>query len=477
MSGLLFRDVDVDGGRTDVLVRGATVAAISAGMSTDTGCETIDGRGGALLPGLWDHHIHLLALAAARDSIPVGPPQVADGAGFETALRTAVSSRPAGRWIRAVGHHESVGGSIDRETLDRLAPHHPVRVQHRSGVMWVLNSRGLDAIGVRDDDTDTTTTPAGLERDGAGRATGRVFGADDWLRDRLPATVPPDLASVGRYLASRGVVGVTDATPYPSPDDLAPLAAAAADGRLPQHVVAMGGPALTEETFPAGLGRGPVKLLLADHSLPGLEDTAAWIEQAHAAGRPVAVHCVTRVSLVLALAAWEIAGSRPGDRVEHGAIVPPELRDALATAGLTVVTQPNFVAERGDQYLAEVDEDDRPHLYPCASLLHAGVPVGGSTDAPFGDPDPWAAVVAAVDRRTASGAGIGPAEAVSAQRALDLFLGRPDDPGGTSRRVAVGEPADLCLLDRPLADALSDPRSVGVRATVVDGAVVHDATS
>src|SRR5207302_3851661 len=175
----------------------------------------------------------------------------------------------------------------------------------------------------------------------------------------------------------------------------------------------------------------------------------------HGAGRSVAVHCVTRVALVLALAAWETAGVAPGDRVEHGAVVPPDLALRLAELGLTVVTQPGFVRARGDSYLVEVAAEDRPWLYPCASLLAAGVAVGGSTDAPFGDPDPWRSIAAAVDRRTAAGAVLGEGERLTPERALALFLSPLDDSGGPPRRVAPGAAADLCLLDRPLAQALA----------------------
>ena len=97
---------------------------------------------------------------------------------------------------------------------------------------------------------------------------------------------------------------------------------------------------------------------------------------AHDVDRPVAVHCVTRAGLALALAAWEDVGSRPGDRIEHGSVVPPDLRSIVASRGLAVVTQPGFVHERGDRYLVEVDADDLPHLYPCRSLIEAGIPVG-----------------------------------------------------------------------------------------------------
>jgi len=97
---------------------------------------------------------------------------------------------------------------------------------------------------------------------------------------------------------------------------------------------------------------------------------------------------VTRVASVLAVAAWEQVGARAGDRMEHGGVLPPDLVERLAGMGITVVTQPSFLLERGDDYLVEVEADDLPHLYRCASLERAGAGLGGSTDAPFGPEDP-----------------------------------------------------------------------------------------
>jgi predicted amidohydrolase YtcJ len=82
-------------------------------------------------------------------------------------------------------------------------------------------------------------------------------------------------------------------------------------------------------------------------------------------------------------------------------------------------------------------------VYPCRSLLAAGVPVAASLDAPFGPFDPWLAMNTAITRRTASGAIAGADERVDARRALTLYLGTASAPG-RPRRVAVGEPGDLC---------------------------------
>ncbi|MDZ7676811.1 MAG: amidohydrolase family protein [Acidimicrobiales bacterium] len=460
---LVLRDVEVGGHRTDVVVDGGVIISVGP-ASTGGADEVLAGEGGALIPGLWDHHVHLLATAAAESSVRAGPPDVSSVDELRRALTVASGRRPGGGWIRAVGYHESVAGDLDRHGLDAIVGDRPVRVQHRSGALWILNSTGAEYADL--DHADL----GGIERDHAGRATGRVFGADDWLRDRITADdAVPDVGAVGARLTRLGVAGVTDATPDADTTSWELLAAAASDGRLPQHVVVTGGPELTATAAPPPLLAGPVKLYLADHALPTLDDLAARIDAAHRTDRAVAFHSVTRLSLALAVAALDTAGSRAGDRVEHGAVVPPDLAARLVDHGLTVVTQPGFVAARGDQYLADVDADDLPHLYPCASLLAAGIPVGGSTDAPFTELDPWAAITAATERRAPSGAIVGPGETVTARRALDLFLTPPDDPGGSPRRVAAGAPADLCLLDRPLDDALARPSADAVRATVIEG--------
>jgi predicted amidohydrolase YtcJ len=241
----------------------------------------------------------------------------------------------------------------------------------------------------------------GIERDAMGRPTGRLYGMDEWLRDRW-AGPPPDLATVGAELLGYGITGVTDATATTRAEDAELLAGAVASGTIPQHVQLTGGLDLDPGAAPS-LRRGPVKLMVADYDLPGLDDLAASIAAAHRRARPVALHCVTRVALVLAQAAWDQAGVAKGDRLERGAVVPLDPAVWLAERGVVVVTQPIFVVERGDQYLTDVDAEDLPYLWPCRSLVEAGVALVASSDGPLGHPDPWAGLAAAITRRTARG--------------------------------------------------------------------------
>jgi predicted amidohydrolase YtcJ len=344
--------------------------------------------------GRHDHHLHLFAAAAALTSAACGPPEVRDRAALAEALATApVDARG---WVRGVGYHESVAGPLDRSDLDALRPDAPVRVQHRSGQLWVVSSRGLRLLGLEAPPrrlpvpglavgaASCTAWPEGVERDGAGRPTGRLYRCDPWLRERLGPAAPPSLAGIGRRLAAHGITGVTDATPGNGPAELAAFAAAQARGELPPRVVVMGTPELSGVAPPPGIEIGPVKLLLAEADLPRLELVVETIRAAHADGRCAALHCVTRTELIFALGAYAAAGVRSGDRLEHVHVAPPDCIDRIARLGLTVCTNPGLAAVRSVTWRLDVEPADRPWLWPLDALRRAGVPLLFGSDAPYG---------------------------------------------------------------------------------------------
>lgn len=430
---LIRRAVLLDGAVADIRV-GARIDDVGDELSPRRGEYVLDAAGAAVLPGLHDHHVHVRSAAAARDSLSVGPPDVRT----EDQLARILSNAEPGAdgWIRAVGYHESVAGELDRAALDALVPGVPVRIQHRSGVLWMLNSVALARVGLAD------------------HSDGRLRSGDRGWSDAL-ARRETDLAGLSRRLTALGVTGVTDATPDLDADDMVSLLVAHRRG----------------EFRPTVRFLAPGKTILHDDSLD-LDALTDWITANHNAGRPVAVHCVTAAQLVVTIAALRAAGADPRDRIEHAAIVPAENLADLAELGITVVTQPNFVAERGDQYLAELSAAEHGELWRVASLLQANVPTALSTDMPFGHGDPWAAMRAAVHRITPSGAVLNAGERISARTALTMFLGRPDRPD-QPRAVAPGQPGDLCVLSVPPAVALAELDARTVAATIIGGEIAH----
>ncbi|WP_063061412.1 amidohydrolase family protein [Nocardia sienata] len=401
----LIRDVELADSTTavDIRLEGDKITEVGSALPA-RGETEVDGHGAALVPGLHDHHIHLRGAAAARESVDCTR-------GLEV-LRGSRAAR-----IRAVG----AGVSVDRHILDHIVPDRPVRVQHRSGALWMLNTAALAEL-------EPLPHLPGVERDSNGAPTGRLWRLDELLRGTWPAR--GDLRALGQELTGYGITGVTDATP----------GLTETPRLLPQRVALL----------------GERKLLLHDHDLPSYHDLLHRVHALHRRGLPVAVHCVTRVSLLLTLAVFDEIGTLPGDRIEHGAVVP----DPVALRGLTVVTQPGFVAVNRERYVTEVDPEDLPHLYPYASLLAAGVHTLPSSDAPYGPLDPWAIMRAASTRE------LGPHERVSVRTVFEGYL---HDGSLQPRTVSAGAPADLLLLGAPLGEALDAPDPSLVRHVWIGG--------
>lgn len=431
---LIQRAMLLDGAVVDIRVA-EQITAVESTLAPLRGEQIYDAAGRTVIPGLHDHHVHLRSTAAALRSVRVGPAEVRN----RVELRHVLASADVGPdgWIRAVGYHEAVAGPLDRTALDEVSPPIPVRVQHRSGVLWTLNSAGLAHVGMAD------------------HPDGRLRSADRSWSDTLQRN-ESGLTDVSDRLSGLGVTGVTDATPDAEIEDIVRLLEAHRHGELRQRVHCL----------------APGKRILHDTDLD-LDGLTAWILDRHRDGAPVAVHCVTAAQLVVTLSALQVAGMHPEDRIEHAAVVPDDSLAALASSGVTVVTQPNFVAERGDQYLEDVPAAEHHELWRVRSLLRAGMPVALSTDMPFGEGDPWATIRAAVHRTTGGGTVLGADERITAREAIAMFWGTGQHPV-RYRAVTPGEPGDLAVLEPSPDDVLDALASDMVSATVIAGELVFE---
>ena len=162
-----------------------------------------------------------------------------------------------------------------------------------------------------------------------------------------------------------------------------------------------------------------------------------------ALGFPVAIHAV-EAGVVRAAADAIAANPLPASgaaivataqhRIEHCAECPSDVLEAVVRSGAAVATQPAFIRERGDAYLRDVPADTLPYLYPVASLMKRGVKVVFSSDAPVVDPDPMAAIEAAVTRRAASGRVVGGHEAIGRDDAIRAYAARRNFNAKARRR-------------------------------------------
>ena len=428
---MIIRNAEIEGKLTDVLLEGGLIQAIGKNIGEG---ESFDAKGGALIPGLHDHHIHLNATAAAMNSVRCGPPEVTSKAQLIKAL-----NQEGDGWLRGVGYHHSVAGEIDRVWLDKYGPDRPIRIQHRSGRLWILNTLAMMELGI--------TKPE----------TGRLLDSDLKIRTQSDF---PDLGPLIQRLLSYGITGVTEVTPSNGVAENEHYKRAAA----PLRLSVMGRSDLTSSQSQH------LKLHYHDHDLPALDALADEMKQAHNAGRNIAAYCVTRTELMLTLAALDMAGPVYGDRIEHSAIADDAAIEWMSKLGVIVVTQPNFIAEREQAYVKDVPQDEHKNLWRLKSFADAGLKMAAGSDAPFGDPNPWAAMAAAAARPSGF-----EGESVSPEMALELYTKPSTDAGGAARQIEVGAMADMCLLDRPWSSARETLAEVIVKATWINGDIVYQA--
>ena len=472
------RVLTMDAGRPHaqaVAIRAGRIAAAGteadAARALDAGADRIDCQGGLLLPAFIDAHCHLLAYAASLRSVDCSAARSI--AEIQAAIRDGADATPAGQWIRAVGYEETQlqeQRHPNRRDLDAAAPSHPLRLIHRSGHASVLNSVALRLAGI---DTATEEPPGGvIDRDlEAGEPSGLLIGMEQVIDRAAPAMPYEELAGAVREAAERflaaGVTCIQDATHTNGLSEWQLFERLMAAGALPLDVVLMEGyehlGELPESAAGGRLRRGPVKIMLHELSEsiePDETELARRVARVHEAGRQVAVHAVGERAVAAAASAIEAAvrsQPRPDHRhrIEHCGLLPGGLAAKLAQLGVVVVSQPSFIAERGDRYLQLVPEQQQGALYAFRTLRDAGVALAAGSDAPVTPPGPLRAIVAAVDRRSASGAAVAPGQAIEVEDALGWWTaGAARAAFLEEERGAIrpGLPADLVLLAEDGAD-------------------------
>ncbi len=518
-----------------VAVRGESIAGVGSLAEMEHLCgpatRRMDCLGLTLLPGLVDAHCHLLALAASLTGVDCRPPTVGSIQALQQALWRRAGQTPPGRWVRGFGYDDlslAEGRHPTRWELDEASPHHPVRLDHRSGHAVVLNSRGLDLAGI----TSETPDPAGgvIARDpAAGQPTGLLLELGGWLRRRLgglrdAGEVDEGVRRMERLLLGYGITSVQDAGPGNGLARWDAFRALKDSGRLRCRVTMMAGlqelPAFQEAGLGFGhgdaglrLGHAKLMLTLATGALhPDMEELRHSVAQARRAGFPVAIHAIEQEAVAAAAEALcqnpaPAAGSPPSplsqrgargdfpsaslqarDRIEHCAECPPRVLAQVRRCGAAVVTQPGFVYWNGDAYQQRVATELLPHLYPVGALHRSGAPLAFGSDAPVVDPNPWPAIYSAVTRRTRGGRRLpaqddGDAEGsqVPLADALAMHtLGGAQAEGAQAQKGSIqpGKLADLTLVDGDPTrmdsagiEALRDLRAV---MTMIGGQVVWE---
>ena len=421
-----------------------------------------------LMPGLADPHLHLVGMASARLH---GADVVTTGTSLDDFLAgvAELANKSAEDWVRLEGFEESEfeeGRLPSLAELDAACPDRPLRVRHASRHASLLNSAGRQWL--REHGWSSGFDEQAL-----------LVGCEIELGHFLPRLAPEllrkALSEVGELLLQCGVTSVDDVTPSNDPERLALLEAA----DLPQAIrFWLGVDADWQEARcrSSRVSIAGVKLLPRDAKAVGSSWFREGVVAARREGFPLAIHAVEPDAIaavldVLAAAPARAAGGPAGlDRIEHASLCPPALVEALADAGVAVVTQPAFLSCRGARYRRQLERPLWPWLYPVASLDRAGVPLAFSSDAPVASPGLAPTLAAASGRGRGSLADFGEAESVSPGFVFAAQCRTHRKIRGEALAApwfAPGSEADFLVLD-------GDPRPTDFADLQVTGVVLPD---
>ena len=468
----------------------------------DANTRRQDCNGMTLAPGFHDAHCHFLALASRFLQLDCGADKAPTITDLVQLIAKDARRAPPGKWVRAFGYDEGLlkeGRHPNAADIDRIAPEHPVRLEHRSGHATVLNSAAMKLLGIRPNYKGPAHSV--VLRDESGRPSGVFL---EMTREigrlmrpfRAEGEFDGGVSKANALLLSKGITAIQDAGAGNGYEQWQTFRRLKDTGAVTPRVVMMVGldHADDEELLRAtgidddfGMRLGAVKIMITSSTgslRPSQEDLAEIAVEQHRRGRQLAFHAVEAEAVIAA--AQAIAAARrshqrpdPRHRIEHCAEAPPEILRLVKDSGATVVTQPGFVYHHGAKYLANVEPGLINHLYPLAGLADYGIPWAASSDAPAAPVDPLLHIQAAATRRTADGRHIGPNQAVSPVQALEAWTigaARSCFQEGLLGSIRPGKYADLVLLtDDPSQTPVEEIGKIGVVMTIVGGRVVWEA--
>lgn len=488
------------------------------------GARVVDLDGRAVIPGFVDAHGHFPGEGAwpyVADLRPSPAGAADDLAALLATLAARSRATPRGQWVVGMGYDDTAMREQRHPTLaevDAATAGRPALLVHVSGHLAVANSAALARLGY---DRDTPDPPGGTF--GRDPATGELTGLlEEHALDRFREhALSPGLvrglrivAGAGRQAVSAGVT--TAQVGYAEAAHVRLFARVAALHLVPVRLVVWPSPEAVDGALAAGrpLARresdrfeiGAVKLY-ADGSIQGWTgwlrepyatppgDDPTWrgyprtppdqladqVQRYSVAGYQVAVHANGDAAIDATLDAIEagipaeVTDARP--IVVHAQMARDDQLDRMARLGVIASFFSLHTWYWGDRHRDLFLGPERAgRISPAHSAQDRGLRFTLHCDSPIVPLSPLTLLARAVDRRTSSGAALGPEERIApnaALRALTIDAAWQGFDESSRGSLEVGKLADFVVLDRsPLGEGV-DLDAVTVLETYVGGRRVY----
>jgi predicted amidohydrolase YtcJ len=468
----------------DVHLADGVIADIAPAGGLPRRGRVLDGDGTWLIPGLWDHHVHVVqwAMSAQREALG-GVGSAAEAAAIMGRAHVLPDGRRVGSGFRdALWPDAPTVEMLDAAT--GTVPTYLINADVHS--VW-LNTAALRREGFESDGIGI------LREEPAFEVSRRLNAVDASISDPLVTRMALDAAS-------RGIVGLVDLDMAWNEDSWARRLAAGFDtlrvefGIYPMHLdraiaegLQSGDPVRGSDSELVRVG--PLKVITdgslgtrtaaCSHSYPGdphnhgllTVDPATLVDmmtRGTGAGLASAIHAIGDVANTYALDAFAITGA--WGTIEHAQLVAHADIPRFGRLGVGASVQPEHAIDDRDM-TDSIWAEQTAQPYPLRSLADTGANLLFGSDAPVAALDPWAAMAAAVFR-TRDGR-----EPWQPQQGVDAATALAASTHGGSTDGALVEPgalADLALCEKdPLAASETQLRGMRVGATLLAGRLTH----
>ena len=486
------------------------------------GAQEIDLAGRTLMPAFIDAHSHLTAVAVSMGLVDLSEAQSHQE--VVERLRAFKEERQLapGEWITAFGYDQNnfqEKTTPTREILDQASTENPILLSHASGHMGVVNSKGLEVLGI----TAQSPDPEGgkIGRDSQGQLTGYL---EENAFIQQGAKVPrPDLSDMLDMLDEAqtlylryGITTVQDG--MVGERELAQLTAMAQADRLKvdtvgyldlrnvgqcrsmaarywqdyDHRLKIGGYKIFLDGSPQGktawltepYASGPKGF--CGYPIYKDDEVRAFVRQALADNAQLLTHCngdAAAEQLITAFAEEraKLPAEHRDDRpvMIHAQTVRPDQLERMVPLGMIPSFFVAHVYYWGDVHLTNLGRQRADRISPVQSAEQLDMVYTFHQDSPVLPPDMLDTVSCAVNRRTRAGVLLGEAQRLSpwdALKAVTINAAYQYFEENEKGSLKPGKLADLVILDHdPLTVPAEALKTIKVLATIKEGQVAYQA--
>ena len=507
---------------TGIAVSGDRVLSVGSSAEiaklarANASARVIDARGGMVVPGFIDSHVHFVDGGFRLASVQLRDAKTPEE--FIRRIRNYAATLPPGTWITGGDwDHQGWGGELPtRAWVDSVTPGNPLWIARLDGHMSLANSLALKAAGVTRDTKDVEGGT--IVRDSNGDPTGILKdNAQSYVYKVEPAPTAEQndraLDAAMNYVAAQGVTSVVNMGTF---GDLAAFERARTSARMITRIYAVTPigqwERLRDTVAKKGHGddwlrigglKGFVDGSLGSHTAAMFapftdspadsgflvnteEDLYRWTANGDKAGLQMIVHAIGDRAINTQLNIFERVAKENGPRdrrfrIEHAQHIAPADIPRFSQLGVIASMQPYHAIDDGRWAEKVIGHERAKTTYAFRSLLDSRARVVFGSDWFVAPPTPLEGIYAAVTRRTLDDKNpdgwipeqkIGVEEALQAYTIDAAYATFDENLKGSLER---GKLADIVIIDRDLTKVPApEIRDAKVTHTIVGGRVVFE---